>query len=851
MNPRPGLLATALVATVAVAPPPADSSPAPAFATPTALLRWTTEMTAWMTNRGAAALGKGMKIVGDWLRPAAAPEPAPEYLTLDLALEDIDLAQLLQRLKFQLPFTVEGRLTFKVHAEIPINTPEDLKNYRLTGTASLPHLTIAGVEMADIQTRLQLQHGILDLQELKGKAIPPKGGADAAGVFEGTARMEVAPLGDLSGNLRVDRFPLDVVLSRLPGASGLAEGAFSGHVDMHAAVQTLTDPTTWHANGQLTSDRIAAYGLEFTGVSADVSVEGGKAKVSGVKAILAKANLTGDAALTLASPWTYTGVLSVKGLDLAAAQRLAPYFRPPFDVQGAADATADLRGSLSPLSVSASGTASASDLGLGQFKVDSLSLKWGIDGDRVKLTDLKTKLYQGDVSGSAYVPLRAATAGAVDLKLDDVDVQALAKSLPSMPLRLQGRASGSIRATIPAAGPDGQRQATGKIDLSAKALTVQNIPTDNLHADVDYKDGVAEYHLKGDSLGGHFTLDGKIPFSGEKPTPTPGGGDGAPPDKDESQAGGHFQFKGIQLSRLSQALGLGAALGQLHGRADIDLPFQLGPDDALTGSGTLSVRNLRLGDTLLTDRLTADLVLKNQIVQVRNLNASVGQGNFRGVVVYNLHDPDRSYFNLILEQVDASALLAAYPDASTQVQGPVDLRLRGNLGRTWHGSGGADLTARPSVRRRGGRTPSAGDVRVLAGAAERAGRHPRRQRPAGRRSGDRPGRVRLVRRRAAAPGRQRPLQQRRGAVAGQARRLARFVSGGARHRSRRFRLRRPAVAGRFGGDSERHAGRFAGAGNPGAERAGARTWRQANRRRRFRRATCAAGCRAASFGSSG
>ena len=81
-------------------------------------------------------------------------------------------------------------------------------------------------------------------------------------------------------------------------------------------------------------------------------------------------------------------------------------------------------------------------------------------------------------------------------------------------------------------------------------------------------------------------------------------------------------------------------------------------------------------------------MLKNQTVQVRNLNATVGQGAFRGVVVYNLRDPDRSYFNLHLEQVDASALLASYPDLAAQVQGPVDLRLRGNLGRTWRGSGG-------------------------------------------------------------------------------------------------------------------------------------------------------------------
>ena len=59
------------------------------------------------------------------------------------------------------------------------------------------------------------------------------------------------------------------------------------------AVQTLTDPTTWHATGKLSSDRIAAYGLALTAVSADVSVEGGTAKVCGVKATLDKATLTG------------------------------------------------------------------------------------------------------------------------------------------------------------------------------------------------------------------------------------------------------------------------------------------------------------------------------------------------------------------------------------------------------------------------------------------------------------------------------------------------------------------------------------------------------------------------------
>jgi hypothetical protein len=431
----------------------------------------------------------------------------------------------------------------------------------------------------------------------------------------------------------------------------------------------------------------------LTDASADVSVEDGTAKATGIKATLDSASVTGEACLRLASPWSYGGTLAVRGANLAAVQRLAPDIRPPFAVQGDADATADLHGTLSPLTVAASGTASGADVALGQFKVDSLSLKWEIDGGQVKLTDVKSKLYGGEASGAAVVPLRAGTPGDVDVRLDDVNVQGLAKSLPALPLSLQGRASGSVKADIPAAWAGGEWPATCKIDLSARMLRVQNIPAESLHADVDYKEGVAEYHIKGDSLGGKFKLEGKVPLFEQKKTEKPVGEDAAPPAKDQPELGGHFRFDGIQLRRLWDALGLSGSLGQIRGRANIDLPFRfVGPNNTPVGAGTLTVRNLRIGRTLLTEHLSADLLLRDQTVQVRNLSATVGEGAFRGTVVYNYHDPDRGRFKLQLEQVDAASLLASYPDVAAQVQGPVDLRVRGSLGRTWRGSGEAALT---------------------------------------------------------------------------------------------------------------------------------------------------------------
>ncbi len=691
LNPTPDLpelvLAAALVAVPPSAPPAAPTPPALPDLKPTDLVGWVPRALVWATGRGVIGLNKGITFLGGLIKPAPeAAEPAPEYLDIDLALEDVDLGQLLQRLQFKLPFPVEGKLSFKVHASIPINTPRDMKNYRLTGTANLPRVNVAGVEMADVATRLTLDNGLLELQELKGRAILPAGGA---GTFAGTARMRIAPLGDLTADLNVDRFPLAAVLNLLPGAGGKADGSLTGHVTARAPAQTLTDLATWHTKATLSSDRIAAYGLELTAVSADLSVDAGKAKASSIKATLEKAALTGSAELVVASPWNYSALLTLSGADLKAVQGLNPDFRPPFPVEGAADVTADLKGTLRPLTVAASGSAKASDLTLDRFKVDSLSVKWDLDGDRLKLTDAKAALYQGDVTGTATLPLRATTAGAVDLRLDGVDVQALAKSLPAVPVQVSGKASGTVAATLPPAGPDGERAATAKVDLTAKKLSVQNIPADNLHADVDYKAGAATYHLEGESLGGRFKLDGKYP-SREGAAPGPGGAAKEPPPEASS---GRFQFNDIRLSRLGEALGLGTGLGQLHGQADIDLPFRAVADGVTaSGTGRLTVRNLGLGDTPLTDRLTADLILRDQTVQVRNLSASVNQGAFRGTVVYNYANPERSRFNLQLEQADAAALLAGYPDLAAQVQGPVDLRLRGNLGREWRGSGEAALT---------------------------------------------------------------------------------------------------------------------------------------------------------------
>lgn len=399
------------------------------------------------------------------------PKAEPSYLEANLGLDDVDLEQLVRGLGLKLPFTITGKISFEVRAAIPLDTPRDLKTYRFTGTATLPHLTLEGLRLEQVRTRVTYRDGILNLEELHGGVPAEIGGAGAsregspAGTFQGTARLEMIPQGDLTAKLTLDRISLTRVLTLVPGAAEMAEGAVSATVTARAPAARLTEMEAW----------------------------------------------------------TVTG------------------------------------------------------------------------------------------------------------------------------------------------------------DLRAERLRVRGVATERSHGTFSYQGRAVNYAFEGEALGGRFRLNGTVPVAASRPADA----------KDE----GHARLEKVQLPRLWQALDVRAVLGPLQGVVDLDVTFRHEGSARLpVGSGRFVVESLRWGRTNLTGGIRGEVRLTGQEIRLRDLSGTVGQGLLRGQVSLSLRPAGQSWFTLDLSQVEAGQLLAPWPALAGSVQGLMQIRLRGTVGREWSGSSEVTLS---------------------------------------------------------------------------------------------------------------------------------------------------------------
>lgn len=629
----------------------------------------------------------------------AKPPAKVTYFDLNFGFKDIDLAQLVKRFNLPVPFPVAGRGSFHIHASLPVNSPKDVALYKLTGTLDISQLKAAGLELDKLTARIKLDKGVLQLSELSGDLGGIPGSGDTTGRalahFKGSARAQIAPLGAASADLALTGIPLEQVASLVPSVKGKLAGILNASLVFRAPVKDIRDPASWNGRLSVRADRLEVFGWAVDQVSTTAIVKDGELTVPSLKGGLQGLQVVGSGKASLRGRYPFQAHVGLERADLEALKRLARGVKLPVDVKGRLTFGADARGTLKPLTVDAGGSVEAASLAIDTVAVQSFSAAWKADTRTLTLDKIRAKLYQGEVTGSASAPLDATVPGSISLSIANLDVGALSKSIAKFPVRLAGKASGSIQGNLSAAAPGKPRALTTKVDIKAPRLRVQNIPADRLHGTVNYKSGIVQYKLEGETLGGTFDVEGQLPPRTERSSsagPLPPGAVAFVQAQPPPAQGGRLRFRRLSLRRLWEALNVQGFLGQLGGRLDISLDYQLGakPEDT-TGSGRVVLRGLRWGDTDLTDELSGALRLRGERLTLPNLSGIVGEGLLRATAGVNLSRPGRSWFAIHLEGVRAERLLSVFPGLEGKIEGPLDVNVRGHAGRRWQGHGEAAL----------------------------------------------------------------------------------------------------------------------------------------------------------------
>ena len=464
--------------------------------------------------------------------PAAKKDTLPTTLDATIALRDIEIGELLEKLEVKIGYKVSGKVTAELTLAVPVGSVASSSAYEFTGKVSSPELKLEGLKLRDLSATAVYKNGKLTLTELKG-TIPQAGDPKAqAGTFRGTATAAVDPPGDVAAALTLDRIPLGDVLKAIPNWTMDVKGVVSGKADLKGPYKQLSDTTAWTGSAEVTAPELVVAGRAAKGAKLAVGVAKGIVTLKDLSATVEGIPVTATGSLELTGKYPFTAILKTSGTDVADLRKLVPELELPAPVEGVLETETRATGTVSPFVFTAGGTVRTTKLTLAKTPANHVEFKWEATPDRFKLTSLKADVFGGSVSGGADVPFAADKGGSFGLTFKEFDTAAATLLIPDFPVRIAGRVSGTVKGTIDPAKEGQSRVGNLDVDLTAPKLTVQGIPAERLVGKAAVKSGVLEYSLEGKTLGGSFEVKGRYPGQKKKdaaPAPAParaGGGTG-------------------------------------------------------------------------------------------------------------------------------------------------------------------------------------------------------------------------------------------------------------------------------------------------------------------------------------
>ena len=197
-----------------------------------------------------------LKLAARIVKPVNAAREDTAYLHVNVAFRDVDLTELLQTAGVEVPVKLGGKVSVQLQVDIPTETPDEFKAYRLTGTVRSKRAMVDELAIEDVSARLNFRDGKLSVTDFVARLPGLATAGGEGGSFTARGEMDVGKAYSFKATVKLDKVPLESVellRNLVPVAWRLA-----GEANVHANVEGTLSPVAVRSNGEAHVKRLRA-----------------------------------------------------------------------------------------------------------------------------------------------------------------------------------------------------------------------------------------------------------------------------------------------------------------------------------------------------------------------------------------------------------------------------------------------------------------------------------------------------------------------------------------------------------------------------------------------------------------
>jgi hypothetical protein len=124
-------------------------------------------------NKKPGMVSAILRVAARVVKPTNAPKEEKAYLHLNVNFKDVNVSELLKSAGVDLPMNMTGKVTVQLQLDVPTDSPDELKAYRLSGIVSSRSLNIEDLLLSDVRAKLNYKDGKMVVTDFVGKFPSP------------------------------------------------------------------------------------------------------------------------------------------------------------------------------------------------------------------------------------------------------------------------------------------------------------------------------------------------------------------------------------------------------------------------------------------------------------------------------------------------------------------------------------------------------------------------------------------------------------------------------------------------------------------------------------------------------